>query len=171
MTKQELIKAFCDNHQDLIDYVNSLPDEEFLYSNKGKWTAGQQLIHVYLTLLPLGKALQSKEFILRKFGKVNRAPLDYNTIIGNYLKTNLQAPQQFLPEQVSVEQRATITSDINKVLLKIQESLSHYTEEELDTLVLPHPLLGNLTVREMLYLTTYHATHHHKQTENNLKQK
>lgn len=35
-----------------------------------------------------------------------------------------------------------------------------WTEQDLDTVLLPHPLLGKLTVREMLYFTIYHAQHH-----------
>lgn len=41
MTKQELIQAFGYNHKEMIDYVNSLKDEQFTYSHSGKWTAGQ----------------------------------------------------------------------------------------------------------------------------------
>jgi hypothetical protein len=34
--------------------------------------------------------------------------------------------------------------------------------------VLPHPLLGKLTIREMLYFTVYHGEHHRLHTEQNL---
>jgi hypothetical protein len=79
-------------------------------------------------------------------------------------------PQQYLPEQVTPEQKATIATDIQNVLPTIKQLLDQYTEEELDTLVLPHPLLGNLTIREMFYLMGYHATHHLRQTEKNLEE-
>jgi hypothetical protein len=39
----------------------------------------------------------------------------------------------------------------------------------LDLLILPHPLLGKLTLREMLYFTLYHVEHHEKQVLENLK--
>lgn len=171
MTKRKLIETFYNNHQEMIDFVNSLTDEQFIYSHDGKWTAGQQFSHVYLTLLPFPKVLSSKDYIVQKFGKINRSTWDYNTVIENYFKTSLQAPQQYLPEQVSPEQKATITVDIQKVILSIQHLLDQYTDEELDSLVLPHPLLGNLTIREMFYLMTYHATHHLKQTVSNLEER
>lgn len=170
MTKQELIKAFCNNHHEMIDYVTSLTDEQFTFSNNGKWTAGQQFQHVYLTIAVFPRVLSSKDFILQKFGTINRAGWSYNTLIENYLKTSRQAPQQYLPEQVSPEQKATIAADIHNVLPTIKQLLDQYTEEELDTLVLPHPLLGNLTIREMFYLMGYHATHHLRQTEKNLEE-
>ena len=31
---------------------------------------------------------------------------------------------------------------------------------DLDAVLLPHPLLGKLTVREMLFFTVYHVQHH-----------
>ena len=35
-------------------------------------------------------------------------------------------------------------------------------EEDLDNYILPHPLIGKTTIREMLYFTIYHVQHHHK---------
>jgi hypothetical protein len=170
MTKHELIQAFFNNHQEMIDYVASLTDEEFTFSQNKKWSAGQQFSHVYLTLLPFPKVLPSKEFILQKFGKINRPTWSYDLVIENYFKTSRQSPEQYLPEQVDAEQKATITANIQNVLSSIQQLLNEYTDEELDTLVLPHPLLGNLTIREMFYLMSYHATHHLRQTIQNMEQ-
>lgn len=169
MTKQELIKAFYDNHKEMSDYINSLTDEQFVYSRNGKWTAGQQFSHVYLTLLPFPKILPSKEYIVQKFGKIDRPIWSYNTVIENYFKTSRQAPQQFIPEQVSPLQKEIITGDLQRILLTIQQLLDQYTDEELDTFVIPHPLLGKLTIREVFYLMTYHATHHLRQIEQNLE--
>ncbi|NBX80802.1 MAG: DinB family protein, partial [Flavobacteriales bacterium] len=36
----------------------------------------------------------------------------------------------------------------------------NFTEDDLDKYVLPHPLLGKLTLREMLCFTIYHVKHH-----------
>ena len=45
-----------------------------------------------------------------------------------------------------------------------QESLNKkielFSEQDLDSHILPHPLLGKLTFREMLYFTIYHVQHH-----------
>jgi hypothetical protein len=121
-------------------------------------------------VLPFPKALPSKDFILHKFGTIDRQTWDYNTVIENYLKTSLQAPQQFLPEQVALEQKTTLTTDIQQVVQAIQQLLDHYTDEELDSLVLPHPLLGKLTIKEMFYLMTYHPSHHLHYTVKSLSQ-
>jgi hypothetical protein len=43
-----------------------------------------------------------------------------------------------------------------------------FSEKDLDTLILPHPLLGKVTLREMLYFTIYHVQHHVEQVKTNL---
>lgn len=169
MTKTALINNFTDNHQQFIKYITALTDEQFLHRYNQKWTAGQQLSHVFLCLLPFMKALPSKDYILQKFGKSARAAWDYETVIGNYFKTSLQAPEKFLPGEVGPEQKNILTADLGEIVASIGALLSDYTEEELDTLVLPHPLLGNLSIREMFYFMGYHALHHLKQTQQHLE--
>ena len=149
--------------------MNSLTEGQFLFSHNEKWTAGQQFSHIYLTLIPFPKILPSKEFILEKFGKINRPTWNYDTVIEKYLTTTLKAPEQYLPEKVAVEEKETISKNLQNSLKNISKLLDQYSDEELDTFVLPHPLLGNLTIREMFYLMSYHATHHLKQTKLNLE--
>jgi hypothetical protein len=38
--------------------------------------------------------------------------------------------------------------------------VARWPENALDRRLLPHPLLGRLTVREMLFFTVYHNRHH-----------
>ncbi len=171
MTTSELIALFRSNHLELADYINALPDDKFLFSKKEKWTAGQQLSHVYLCLVPISKALASKEFLIQKFGKIERPLWDYDTVIANYkdaLAKGGKAPEKFLPEAVQPEDKIGLTADLRQTLDIIQQLLGNYTEEELDTIVMPHPLLGIMTVREMFFLMAYHAIHHLRQTEQNL---
>lgn len=171
MTNQELINEFYHNHKELSDFIGALDDEKFLYSVNGKWSAGQQLEHVLLCLMPISQALNSKDFIREKFGTINRPVLSYSQVISNY-KTGLEqggkAPERFLPQPVTLNDRSALTTKMLAILDTITQYLEHYSESELDTFVLPHPFLGKLSIRELLFLMTYHATHHLKQTEDNL---
>lgn len=170
MTKQEIIDSFIQNHQETTHYIDNLDDQKFSFSHNSKWTAGQQLEHILLTILPFPKVLVSKEFIREKFGEINRPTWSYNTVLDNYSKTSLKAPEQFLPKsEIQTKQKTQIISDIQNNLERIKELLNNYSEEELDTLVLPHPLLGKLTIREMFYLMSYHPLHHQKQIELSLE--
>jgi hypothetical protein len=55
--------------------------------------------------------------------------------------------------------RAAISNNIDQLARRV----NRFSESELDQLLLPHPLLGKLTLREMVYFTIYHAHHHERQ--------
>lgn len=170
MKKQELIADFINNHEELIRYVDRLDDRGFSYSYDNKWTPGQQLEHILRTIIPFPKVLSSKAFILEKFGKINRSTWDYTTVLENYLQTSLKAPEQFVPkDDIAIIQKNELIRDIQAILRKTASLLDTYSEDELDTLALPHPLLGVLTIREMFYLMSYHPLHHQQHIEEMLE--
>ncbi|MGG8496767.1 DinB family protein [Tenacibaculum sp. TC6] len=170
MQKAELIKKFIQNHQEIIQYIDNLDEKKFTYVHNGKWSAGQQLEHILLTIIPFPNILFSKKYLIEKFGYINRETWNYQTVLENYSKTTLKAPDRFLPqEKITINQKSTIISDIKKILEQIKECFEKYSEEELDTLTLPHPLLGKITIREMFYLMLFHPLHHKKQIQEILK--
>lgn len=154
-----------------MEYISSLDDQKFIHSQNAKWTAGQQLSHVYLCLTPISQALVSKEFIRQKFGLIDRPLMGYDEVIDKYinaLATGGKAPGRFVPDPVTYKDKAALSNNFNALLTLIRQQLDGYTDEELNTLILPHPLLGSMTIRELFYLMSYHATHHLRQTERNL---
>jgi len=170
MVKQELIAVFVANHQQVVQYIDGLEDSKFSYRYQDKWTAGEHLAHILLTITPFPKVLSSKAFISAQFGTVDRQIWDYETVLHHYAQTSLKAPESYLPkDEVLYHQKAAIISGMQQHLTDIKNLLSNYSEEELDTLVLPHPLLGKLTIREMFYLMAYHPLHHQRQIERVLK--
>lgn len=42
----------------------------------------------------------------------------------------------------------------------LRGALEQWSEADLDRVRMPHPILGPLTVREMLFFTLYHDGHH-----------
>lgn len=166
MKKQALITLFTNNHQEVIGYVDGLDEARFSYQYLDKWTAGQQLEHILRTIIPFPKVLSSKAFIREKFGTLDRPIWDYETVLRHYAQTSLKAPDAYLPKAaVLYHQKQTIISDIRQNLKEISDLFYDYSEEDLDSLTLPHPLLGKLTIREMFYLMSYHPLHHQQQIE------
>lgn len=170
MLQQELITVFVSNHQEAIQYIDGLGDRQFCYRYQDKWTAGEHLQHILLTIVPFSRVLSSKAFIREKFGTIDRKTWDYATVLHHYAQTSLKAPQAFLPDgAVPYHQKAALIADIQQQLRAISDLLEQYSEQELDTLVLPHPLLGKLTIREMFYLMSYHPIHHQRQVQHILE--
>ena len=46
---------------------------------------------------------------------------------------------------------------------------NNLSEKDIDTYRAPHPLIGKLTVRELVYFSIYHVGHHHKSIQKLLK--
>jgi hypothetical protein len=69
---------------------------------------------------------------------------------------------------VSHDQQPALVQSISNEIKWLSEKLNKFTEEELDKYILPHPLLGKLTIREMMFFTIYHVLHHQMMTERDL---
>ena len=163
MNRTELIVNFEEAHLVFVGYINRLSKESFMARFEEKWSAGQQLEHLIKSIEPLAKVLGAKDFILSKFGTIDRPIWTYTELIKNYklaLQQGGKAPAQFLPKETSFDQRASLSTSLIDYVETVIDSLKFYTDEELESLVLIHPLLGKLTIREMLQFMTYHVGHH-----------
>lgn len=164
MTKETIIQKLQANHNEFIDLVFSLNEKEFTLSVNNKWTAGQHFEHIYLSVSPLTTALRLPLFILKLiFGKANRPSRDYDTLVEKYhgkLASGGTASGRFIPKPVNFEQRDLLKHKLSGTVAQLCKTANNYTESQLDNYILPHPLLGKLTIREMLCFTIYHAGHH-----------
>lgn len=174
MNKQAIKHLLSDNHKTFVDYIDSLTAEEFLLSKNNKWTPGQQLEHIYLSVRPLRQILGFPKFLFRLvWGKANRQGKAYDELVKKYLQkleNGGRATGRFIPKSVSLDRRDKLTNALQKEIVILNHKLDNFTEDELDKYILPHPLLGKLTIREMMYFTIYHVEHHKKLTERDLKQ-
>jgi hypothetical protein len=71
----------------------------------------------------------------------------------------------FIPKKVDLPKGQKLKASLNKEVAKLCKAIEKRSEEELDRYILPHPILGKLTLREMLYFTIYHVKHHEKLIE------
>ena len=167
-----LFRNFCNEHLHFVKYIASLDHVQFSESRNGKWSPAQQLMHLNLCLTPIAKALGAKTFLLQKFGVLQRAPFSYDEVIRKYesaLENGGKAPEQFVPATDITFSREELMREMEMILSSIEVAGKGFTDSELNTIVMPHPLLGSLSVAEMLFLMTFHAKHHLSQTIRNLE--
>jgi len=173
MNKSEILQQLRNNHSRFSKLITGLPDSDFLRSTNDKWTPGQQLEHIVKSVRPVSLALLLPNFFLRiAFGKANRPSRSYNELVTKYhakLATGYKASAPFVPKAVVTSDRDGLAKRLQVLTNSLSEQISSYSENQLDTIILPHPLLGKLTLREMLYFTIYHAEHHEMQTLKNLE--
>lgn len=164
MNKQEIINHLATNHRSFTDFTEFLSEEEFLSSRNNKWSAGQQLEHIILAVRPITQGLILPMFVFGMlFGKANRPSRTYDELVAKYklkLEAGGVATRRFSPPVISYDQKPILINKLNALINKLTGQLNVLSENELDTYILPHPLLGKLTLREMMYFTIYHVEHH-----------
>lgn len=162
--KPQIIDALNEKVDAFNNYISPLNKQQFEASPNGKWSAGQNLDHLIRAIKPLQLAYNLPKFALAiLFGKANRSSRTYDELVIKY-KTKLaaggKASGPFIPPAVSFEKKDTLikkyAAQKNKLITKIEKQ----SETGLDKYILPHPLLGKITLREMLYFTIHHNEHH-----------
>lgn len=175
MNKQEIINKLLGNHKAFADYAAGLSAEDFTFSNNGKWTAGQQINHICRSVKPLAQGFLLPKFVIGIiFGKTDRDSISYDKLVAKYqgiLANGGKAPSSFIPKTINAKQKETLRDNLLKLIESLTKKLGKFNEEDLDNYIVPHPLIGKLTLREMLYFTIYHVEHHHKAALRNLEAK
>ena len=170
MKKNELQEVLVKNHTEFTEFIRGLSDVVARNSLPGKWTAVQQLDHIVKSVAPVRTAFVLPKFLFPLiFGRANRPSRSYDELVTKY-KEKLQAggksTARFLPD--STCDRFAIIQALENRVNSLSSRIERFSESELDEFILPHPLLGKLTLREMLYFTIYHVEHHHLQVNLNM---
>lgn len=164
LDKEQIIAKLRENHQEFTSMIGSLPEKDFVLSKGGKWTPGQQAEHIRKSVGRVKLAFSLPKFMLKLlFGKSNRPSKTIEALSFKY-KTKLsqggKASSPYIPGPVPFSRQQSICKAILAANKSIIGRLDHFSEEALDTFILPHPLLGKVTLREMLYFNIIHVKHH-----------
>jgi hypothetical protein len=175
MSKDQIISQLTEQHQNFTKYIDGLSALDFEYAKPNKWSAGQQLEHIKMSVKPLRQALILPKFLLKIYlGKANRPSKTYEQLVARYEeKINLggTATSAFIPKVISYDQKDKLFRDLMNLVQKLNTNLNNYSEADLDTMIAPHPLLGKVTMREMMYFTIHHVQHHQKLIQKYLTEK
>jgi hypothetical protein len=146
----------------------SLAPEDFFSAVEGTWSPADHLRHLIKSNRPVARALElPRPVLLLRFGFTRRASRSYSAMCATYreaLGAGLQAgrftPSPLPSARHTGAERARALEQWSDTLTTLRLATRKWSEGALSRLRLPHPGLGLLTVREMLFFTLYHNTHH-----------
>ncbi len=167
MKKQEIQAKLIAQHQDLMDYLGALSDEALHQQKEGKWSALQNLDHLLKSLQIVNGAINKPSFLLRRmFGKPNRPARSYDQLVQRYQEKSAQAtakaPERFAARQSKELKPQEVMAAYEKEIQKFFKFVRKVKDRKLDGTLVPHPLLGKLLMRELLYFMHFHTGHHFK---------
>ena len=123
-------------------------------------------VHLIQSEKALNKALWLPKFYLKyKFGLNNRENRTYAQIVQKYqdklaAHSGLVAKISRKMPIMTPSNKKFYISKLEKEKMKLIRQFKKWTDHDLDTYLLPHPLLGRMTIREIVIWTAYHTEHH-----------
>lgn len=162
--KSEIADALAARFAEATTWFAARPDDAFTTGPEGRWTEGQHLDHLILSAKPLNLALRLPRLVLRlKFGTAQGPGEDYAALAARYeatLAAGGKASGRFVPPTIALEDKPRLIEALRHEGARLVAVIDAWTEDDLDKYLLPHPLLGNLTARGMLFFTHHHMGHH-----------
>ena len=166
MTTPQLLEALTAAHEDFAGTVEALSAPDFLLKPPGKWNAGQHLDHIIRSVGRVAGALALPDMVQGLlFGRTNEPAGTYEELVARYervLAGGFKATEAFLPDDVGAAQQRELAQKLRAEVARLTTRAASYSEEQLDTYLMPHPALGKLTLRQMLYFTLGHVRHHQR---------
>lgn len=166
-TKEEILAGLDAESQKVHTFFSALPEDQFFTAPDGVWSPAENLIHLVQSSKPIVLMLSLPRTALRlRFGKAPHESRTLQQVRTQYTDVALagggEASGEFLPivRKGDSAERTKILSNWLKTSKSVTEKLASWKESDLDKHCAPHPLLGKMTVRELLFFTLYHNMHH-----------
>lgn len=164
MKKDEIVIRLKKNTKSILNKVEGAKSESLYQCPDKKWSAIEQVDHLLRSIQPLNKALRIPLPGLRiLFGKANHSPRTFDQMQIDYqrvLDDGGKATARYIPTKKG--NKEVLTKSYAKQSEALFKNINSWKEKDLDQYYLPHPLLGKLIIREMLYFTIFHTEMHGK---------
>ena len=171
-TKIELINGLIDSNQRVTKWFAEIPAQDFFTRRIEVWSASDNVDHLIKAQKPIAKALKLPKITLRAmFGKPAKASMTYEELCQIYrdeIAKGAQASGRYLPNQENPDsnvetKKRELLDQFSNASTELVSAVENWDERELEEYLLPHPILGKLTIREILFFTIYHNLRHASQ--------
>lgn len=166
-SREEIRTALHNQEVEIADYLATLSTEVFFAPQGENWSPAGHLRHLIKTLRAVAGGLGQSRAALLLFGRSKSGSRGYEEVVGQYLealeagaKAGKYGPSDRVPELTPEEWREQLVERWGEAGSELRKTLLGWSEEQLDRYRLPHPLIGKLTLRELLLWTLYHNAHH-----------
>jgi hypothetical protein len=170
--KAQLIHMLEVSNQRVIDWFTAISPDDFFIRYGEVWSPSDNVDHLIKAHEPVTQALRLPKIALRAmFGKPDKPSMSYEKLCQAYreeIAKGAQASGRYLPDQGNPDsyterKKKELVGQFAKVSARLVAISKIWNGSELDDYLLPHPILGKLTVREILFFTIYHNLRHASQ--------
>ena len=165
--RRAIIEALEAVHEAGVEYWSDFTTAEFFAPIGAQWSPAEHVRHLTRAMTPLLPVLRVPRLALRMmFGSPAYPSRSLEALEAQYAKALAAGGTagRFAPPPdhatADLARRNEIMDAHSETLRGLTQAMEKWTESQLDAYRLPHPLLGRLTVREMMLFTLLHNEHH-----------
>ncbi|WP_299464493.1 DinB family protein [uncultured Microscilla sp.] len=162
-SKLDIIEHITQAFDQVSGFMYNLTSAQFMQGPADQWSVGQHLHHLVLSTLPINDLLLGNIEHLKVFGTPERASWNYKQLVKQYqtfLTQGAKAKKGFVPAKLTPHDKQEVIEAFVQAKEALILAIEQWDDDQLDNYCIPHPLLGKLSVREMLFFTIYHTRHH-----------
>lgn len=168
VTGEDIAGELMRLHEESVALYATLPTAVFVAPQGSAWSPADHVRHLTKSMRALNRGFRLPPIVLRwKFGRARRPSRDYQAIVQAYrarLATFDGRNNPFAPATAPVTDIEAWRAQVMSYhAVAVEDLIGHarrFSEASLDRYQVPHPLLGKLTLREMLFFMLYHNLHH-----------
>lgn len=168
ITKEDIVSSIEQLARTGSEFWAGFPPDVFVAPIGEAWSPADNVRHLVKSTKPVGDALRLPTIVPRLlFGRPAGPSRSFSEIRATYREALAAGATagRFAPSagaeyaDPAVFQQETVVR-LAHVVRDLAAAAAGLSEAALDATRLPHPVIGKLTVREMLFFTLYHHEHH-----------
>lgn len=156
-------------HVESVRYWTAFDTESFFRRPAPEvWAPADQVRHLTKAIRAVTRGLRvPRLFLLVRFGwhrsasrGLEQLRSDYQRALGAGARAREFAPRALATTEMDAAGRARVMAHHATAVTEFAHAVTRWPARALDRYQLPHPLLGKLSVREMVLFTLLHNVHH-----------
>ncbi len=166
--KPELIAALETQKLEIPAYLSNIPNAQFFDGSSERWSVGYHVQHITSAVNRVAGGLMNPDALPKR--EPATPSRDFTTMHQTYLETLRNTPSETLRQlgsrvtleefENSDEYKTKLISSFVNAIENFNTALEHFDEANLENLGMPHPVMGLLSSREMVFFIVFHNTHH-----------
>jgi hypothetical protein len=150
-------------------YQSPRSDSWFFTPQGNAWSPAVHYRHLRKSSTALLKGVRLPKLVLQlRFGRhrgPSRSFTELRKVYHDMIAAGAKAKGGFVPAEEATpsdpaSRRQEILTRWTSVTIELTNAIAEWDEPSLDTVQVPHPLLGDLSMREMMAFTVFHTAHH-----------
>ena len=175
-TREQIRDELIRQEREIAEYLGGLSIHEFFADQGVHWSPAGHLRHLNKGVRAVANGVGQPRVALMAYGLGRDGSRSYADVVAAYRaaldaggKAGKFGPSDRVPDIPPDEWRLQIMDRWRDSSEQLRTALEGWPEKALDRFRLPHPLIGKLTLRELLLWTLYHNAHHARRVAERLE--